>query len=94
MAKINKLGVFSFAKFQAALFALLGLVAGIIYSFGGLVYDLLTIGLNWGTALAFLALIGMPVMFAIIGYSIGIIESLFYNLLVSRFYTIELKFEK
>jgi len=93
MAKINKLGVFSFAKFQAVLLALLGLLAGIIYSFGGLIYDLLTIGLNWGTALAFLALIGMPVIFAIFGFVAGIVEAILYNIFVDWFGGIEMDFE-
>jgi len=92
MSKKKKLGIFSFAKFQAILFALLGLLAGIIYSFGGLVYDLLTIGLNWGTALAFMALIGVPVLFAIVGLLAGIIEAFLYNLVVRRFDGIELSF--
>lgn len=48
-----------------------GLACGIVYAFGGLVYDLMTIGLNPGTALAFLALVGMPLMFGAAGYVAG-----------------------
>ena len=51
--------------------ALLGAVFGIVYAFGGLVIDALTTGLNQGTALAFLALIGMPVIGAAIGSAIA-----------------------
>jgi hypothetical protein len=64
MAKLKKIKVLSFAIFQAVLVSLIGLIAGILYSFGGLIYDVFTIGLNFGTALAFLALIGMPITFA------------------------------
>ncbi len=46
----------------------LSLACGVLYSFGGLVVDLLTIGLNWGTVLAFGALVGMPVIFATFGF--------------------------
>jgi len=35
------MSVFSFAKFQAVLVALVGLLAGILYSFGGLIIDAL-----------------------------------------------------
>lgn len=53
----------------AKLMAWLGLGCGVLYAFGGLVVDLMTIGLNWGTALAFLALLGMPALFAAAGFA-------------------------
>ena len=49
----------------------LGLVCGVLYSMGGLIIDLLTVGLNWGTAMAFGALVGMPVLFGICGFCLG-----------------------
>ncbi len=55
------------AKWGAAL----GLVAGVLYAFGGLVIDLLTVGLNAGTALAFMALVGMPLLFGAVGFLLG-----------------------
>ena len=51
--------------------AYLGLVCGVLYSFGGVVVDLLTIGLNWGTLMAFGALVGMPVVFGAFGFFLG-----------------------
>ena len=51
--------------------AYLGLACGVLYSFGGLIADLLTIGLNWGTALAFGALVGMPILFGTFGFILG-----------------------
>ena len=51
--------------------AYLGLVCGVVYSFGGLIYDWLTIGLNWGTAMAFMALVGMPLVFGTFGFLSG-----------------------
>ena len=47
------------ATWLAKWMACLGLVCGVLYSVGGLVYDMLTIGLNWGTAMAFMALVGV-----------------------------------
>lgn len=49
-----------------------GLVLGTLYSVGGLFIDLTTTGLNAGTALAFLALIGMPLIFGAIGAVTGL----------------------
>ena len=77
---LNKIRVLSFAKLQAILLSLLGLIAGIIYSVGGLIYDIFTVGLNFGSVLAFLALIGMPILFAIFGFILGLIEIILFNL--------------
>lgn len=52
----------------ARLMAYLGLFCGVLYAFGGLVVDLLTVGLNRGTALAFMALVGMPALFGAAGF--------------------------
>lgn len=48
--------------------AWLGLACGAFYSFGGLIIDLRTVGLNWGTLMAFGALLGMPLMLATAGF--------------------------
>ena len=79
---IQKLNVFSFALMQAKLLALIGLLLGIIYAFGGLVIDSIvsmnlisiaeTPGLSMGTLLAFGALIGMPLIGLVSGYILGI----------------------
>ena len=38
--------------------------------------DLLTIGLNWGSAMAFMALVGMPVIFGAFGFLCGVLVAL------------------
>ena len=97
MKKINKLQIFPFALFQGILTGLLGLVCGILYSFGGFLIDAAvslgwvsggyweTPGLSYGTILAFGALIGMPLIFAAVGFVAGIVEAVLFNLLVRRF---------
>ncbi len=95
MAKLKKIGVLFLAKLQAVTLAIVGLLAGILYSFGGFVYDVITTGsVNFGTALAFLALIGMPIIFATFGFIIGLIEAFLYNLFARRFGGIDIDFEK
>ena len=91
---IQKLNVFSFALMQAKLLALIGLLLGIIYAFGGLVIDSIvsmnlisiaeTPGLSMGTLLAFGALIGMPLIGLVSGYILGIIEAILFNLTTTR----------
>ncbi|MFQ5677381.1 MAG: hypothetical protein ACE5G1_15945, partial [bacterium] len=75
--------------------ALIGLILGILYSFGGLIIDALvsmgwitsaeTPGLSFGTVLAFGALIGMPIIFATFGFIVGLIEAFLYNLFARWF---------
>ena len=81
MTKFTTLNIFGLAKLQAFLGAHVGLLAGVIYSFGGLIYDLFTIGLNLGTLLAFGALVGMPIIFAVIGFVLGVLEAILFNIL-------------
>lgn len=50
---------------------LLGLICGVLYSVGGFFVDLFTIGLNWGTLMAFGALVGMPAIFGAFGFICG-----------------------
>ena len=45
--------------------ASLGFLVGVLYSVGGFLFELSAGTLNSGTALAFLALLGMPLLFAI-----------------------------
>ena len=106
MAKVKKIGVFSFAKFQAVTMAMVGLVAGILYSFGGLIIDALvsigwvssssasTPGLGFGTVLAFGALIGMPAIFAALGFIFGLVEASIYPWFARWFGGIELDLEQ
>jgi len=71
-----------------------GLIAGILYAFGGAIYELLTGTLNSGAALAFFALVGMPIIFAAFGFLAGALGALLYDLVAGRFGGIEADFEQ
>ena len=102
MSRINKIKVLAFAKFQSILMTMVGLLAAILYSFGGLIIDILvslewitsseTPGLSYGTVLAFGALIAMPILFAIVGFLGGIIEAILYNLYARWFGGMDIDF--
>ena len=91
MGAIKRLKIIPFAVFQGMLTSLLGLICGIIYSFGGLLIDAGvsvgwvsgeswgTPGLSFGTVLAFGALIGMPAIFGLIGFFGGLVEAVLFN---------------
>ena len=59
----------NWGKVLAKWMSLLGLLVGLLYSIGGLIADLLTIGLNAGTAMAFGAVLILPVLCGILGHS-------------------------
>lgn len=90
MPKVKKLGIFSLAKLHTVVGAIIGFILGVIYSFAGLLLDTFvslgwitsneTSGLSYGTVLAFGALIGMPLIFAVIGLAIGLIVAVVYNI--------------
>ena len=94
MARVTRTKVLNVAKFEAVLFALFGIVAGILYSFGGLIIDVLvsvgwvsstsTPGLGFGTALAFGALLAMPVIFLISVSLMRIIGAFLYSMVAQR----------
>ncbi len=104
MKKLKKIAVFSFAKFQAFMGVLIGLIFGILYSFGGLIIDTLvssgyitsseTPGLSFGTILAFGALLGMPIIFGTAGFLLGIVEAILYNLFAKWLSWIKIDFER
>ena len=89
MVKFQKIGGLSFARLNAVLMALIGLIAGMLYPFGGAIIDGLvsagwvisseTPGLAYGTVLAFGAIIGMPVLFSLIGFAYGAVAAFLCN---------------
>jgi len=85
MAKLEKIGLTFAASLSAIFGAGIGLICGILYAFGGFFSELVTNSLNTGTAMAFGALIGMPLIFAICGFFTGLIGAVFYNILAKRF---------
>ena len=104
MATLDSVGVVSSAKLLTSLGALVGLIAGILYSFGGAIIDALvslgrvttteTPGLSWGTVLAFGALMGMPVIGSAGGFVAGVTGAVLYNLVAKRVGGIEMQFEE
>ena len=86
--------MFFSAKLLAIYGAGVGLIAGILYSFGGFIYEAFTDTLNSGTALAFLALLGMPIISAFFGCIGGAIGAILYNLTSKWFGGIEMDMEQ
>ena len=81
MARARRLQVLMSAKIVGVVTTYLGLVAGILYSFGGFFYELVSGTLNTGTVLGFGALVGMPVAFGMAGVVVGAVGATLYNLI-------------
>ncbi|OIQ30938.1 MAG: hypothetical protein BM564_01630 [Bacteroidetes bacterium MedPE-SWsnd-G2] len=98
MEKQNTLNPYNFGKLQGLIFFTIGLICGVLYSFGGLIIDCLvslnilsaeamsTPGLSKGTLLAFGALLGMPIISGVCGFVLGVIEALIFNYFTTSFY--------
>ena len=100
-----KINIWSLAKFQGIMGVVIGLILGILYSFGGLIIDVMvsiewlspevmgTPGLSYGTILAFGALIGMPIILGISGLVLGIVEGILYNMFSKWLGDLKINFE-
>jgi hypothetical protein len=95
MKKSKKLPILKVTKLNTILGFIVGLIAGIIYGIGGFIVDAFvtlgylssttweTPGLSYGTVLAMGALIGMPIIFAIIAFVLTLIGAFVHNLFVN-----------
>jgi len=84
MTTLTAIGVLSLAKLLAGIMASVGLIAGVLYAGIGAIYDIRRVGLNPGSALACLAIIGMPILFAVAGFSVGALGAFLYNLVAAK----------
>ena len=82
MSLLEKVEPYGLAKPLAVAMALLGLIAGVVYALGGVIYDLLKGQLGFGTLIACFAIIGMPILFASFGFIVGVIGACLNNLVV------------
>jgi len=100
---ITKIGVLSLTKLLTFQMGVVGLILGILYSFGGAIIDALvsldwissseTPGLSYGTILAFGALLAMPFLGAVCGLIIGPIVAILYNISAEKIGGLKIDFE-
>jgi len=80
MSKTKKIKVLQYAKVQTVVMAFAGLVYGLLYSGIGAIIDITTVGLNFGSVLALIAIPVMPLYFAAFGFVTGVVGAFLYNL--------------
>lgn len=95
MARLTHIAPASAAVHTGIAAAVLGLIPGVLYAFGGAVFDMTMMGgANRGTFLAFGALIGMPIYFGVIGAVTGGLGAWVYNRVAATFGGIEMRFRE
>jgi len=105
MVVLRKLGVWSVAKLEAIVFAIIGLIIGIFYAIMGAVV-LSTVGAGAGqfgatgfsagglAAMGFLAIIVTPIIYGIVGFVGGAVGAVLYNLVAGWVGGIEIEFQE
>lgn len=101
--RIRKLGVLSVAKIQASIMFVISLLISIPYGLILIIYGLIggsAIGSNAGLAvgaggivIGLLIMIGLPIMYCILGFIVGAIGALLYNLFSAWVGGIEIEVE-
>jgi len=93
MNELKYVGCLFLGKLMAFGGAAVGLLLGILYAFGGAFMDYVSSGsLNLGSALAFFAILGMPVIFATCGFIFGALTASVYNWCAVKITTIDADF--
>jgi hypothetical protein len=101
--RIKKLGVLSFAKMQGVMGFVIGLIIGVIYGLIIIAYSLLGASMlkgdsslavgGGGVVVGIIAMIGIPIMYGIIGFIGGAIGALIYNVFASMVGGVEIEVE-
>lgn len=91
---LRRLGVLSLAKVYAVLFAIFGLIMGIVVAITAVIAGSV-VGFGWfGAGLGVLAIIVLPIMFALIGFIMGAVSAFLYNVVAGWVGGVEITFEQ
>ena len=93
MVIIKRIGVGSVGKIFGSLYALIGLILGIIISLISLIGGSLGVMLSVSTIFGMGAIITLPIMYGIIGFISGSIMAFLYNLIAGLIGGIEVETE-
>ena len=93
MAKLKRIGVLSLASMQGVLMAIFGLIAGLFYAIIMLIFSSLLGSSGAGIGLGILAIIGIPIVYGILGFISGAIFAALYNLVAGWIGGVEMDFQ-
>jgi hypothetical protein len=95
---ITRVGVLSVAKIEAAISAVLGLIIGVIYGLVVMVFGAAMMSQSSGAGgsailLGLLMMIGIPIFYGILGFIVGAIIALVYNVVAGFVGGLEIEVE-
>jgi hypothetical protein len=101
--RIRKLGILSVAKIQAVMMFVIGLLIGVLYGLIVIIYSLFGAGIVGGDAALVIGgggvvlgiglMIGIPIMYGLIGFIAGALSALIYNIFAGMVGGIEMEVE-
>ena len=95
MAIIKRMGVWSVAKIEALIFAILGLIEGVMVAlFAPAAQVAMQAPVPWEFTLGLWAIIVLPLVYLVIGFVVGLIAAAVYNLLAKFVGGIEIEFDE
>jgi|WetSurMetagenome_2_1015567.scaffolds.fasta_scaffold164021_2 hypothetical protein len=88
MKTLKRIDILSFAKFQTILMALIGVLAGVMIAFFGFIFQAFAgrfieggeTFASFGMGLGLAALVILPLVYAVIGFFVGVIGGALFNL--------------
>lgn len=82
MFEITKIEVFSLGKVSALINALFGFIIGFFFTIASLIIFIIgkNAGMGIATFIGFISILTFPVVFGLIGFVLGLIAGVFYNL--------------
>lgn len=88
MKTLKRIDILSFAKFQTVLMAMIGVLVGVMVAFFGFIWQAFAGRFieegaefaNFGMGLGLAALVILPLVYAVIGFFVGIIGGALFNL--------------
>ncbi len=94
MQEVKKIGVFSLAKIEAVMGAVIGFIAGIIWAIIGTAFiGFAGPGMPFGSGLLFgiAAIVLLPILYALIGFIGGALVAFIYNIVAGWIGGIEIE---
>ena len=93
--KIKKIGVLSLGKISAVLYAIIGLIFGVFMAFvslAGAAFSQSTTGM-FGMVFGVGAIVLLPIFYGVMGFVVGLLTALLYNLIANWIGGLELEIE-
>ncbi len=90
---LTRIEPMSYAKIAGVIAALLGLVIGVLYGFGAVVFSSMLGSESVGAAVGVGMAILFPVLYGVLAFVFGLLSAWLYNVVAARVGGIEMEFE-